>query len=85
MASIDKLLFAMSGSQDACRHLQGLHCRCLLQAMLGVSLPLLRRVSFVESAFQRGLMSVLNCFAGGVFITFGTLSRLPLSSKWTFS
>ena len=41
------------------------------EAMLGVMLPLLRRVSAVESAFQRGLMSVLNCFAGGVFITFG--------------
>ena len=43
------------------------------EAMLGVTLPLLRRVSAVESAFQRGLMSVLNCFAGGVFITFGML------------
>ena len=44
-----------------------------IEAMLGVTLPLLRRVSAVESAFQRGLMSVLNCFAGGVFITFGML------------
>lgn len=43
------------------------------EAMLGVTLLLLRRVSAVESAFQRGLMSVLNCFAGGVFITFGVL------------
>ena len=46
------------------------------EAMLGVLLPLLRRVSAVESAFQRGLMSALNCFAGGVFITFGMLCLL---------
>lgn len=51
------------------------------EAMLGVTLPLLRRVSAVESAFQRGLMSALNCFAGGVFITFGMLCLFPPECK----
>lgn len=45
--------------------------------MLGVSIPLLRRVSWVESAFQRGLMSILNAFAGGVFLTLGAHRILP--------
>ena len=42
-----------------------------IEAMLGVALPLMRGVKSVNSALEAGLMSILNCFAGGVFITFG--------------
>lgn len=44
-----------------------------VEALLGVSLPLLRGVKTISTAFEQGLLSLLNCFAGGVFITFGAI------------
>lgn len=42
-----------------------------IEALLGVFLPLLRGVKAVDRAMDQWLLSLLNCFAGGVFITFG--------------
>jgi hypothetical protein len=42
-----------------------------VEALLGALIPLLWRIRAMDSAFQQGLLSMLNCFAGGVFITFG--------------
>jgi hypothetical protein len=56
-----------------------------IEAMLGVALPLLRRAKRVDELFDAGLLSLLNCFAGGVFITFGApgpcLSTVELGKR----
>lgn len=52
--------------------LKGLAAAVLfVEALLGVFLPLLRGVRGLEGIFNSWLLSLLNCFAGGVFITFG--------------
>ncbi len=52
--------------------LKGLAAAVLfVEALLGVALPLLRGVRPLTGALNGWLLSLLNCFAGGVFITFG--------------
>ena len=52
--------------------LKGLAAAVLfVEALLGVALPLLRGVRPLSGALNGWLLSLLNCFAGGVFITFG--------------
>lgn len=58
--------------------LKGLGAAILfVEALLGVTLPLLRGVRGLSNALNGWLLSLLNCFAGGVFITFGE-QRLSL-------
>ncbi|CAL8469723.1 g9265 [Coccomyxa elongata] len=57
--------------------LKGLAAAVLfVEALLGVFLPLLRGVRGLQGIFNSWLLSLLNCFAGGVFITFAIMHLL---------